>query len=116
MVNAKVKGTNFERLCKKKIQLEEPETEVFRSPASLGSADLIAIRRLYLNEKERRKSDFQQSSWVRLIQCKYLRKYMGKKETDKLINDAMRLGADAFLMCREKPRGKIEYIPLYETF
>lgn len=94
--NPKQKGTDFERRVKK--MLLAPDTEVFRSPASLGSADLISVTRSMLTPNH---------SVVLLIQCKYLRKYMSKKETVKLIEDAQRLGAHAWLAYREKPRGKI---------
>jgi len=101
MVNAKRKGTTFERIVKKLIQKQEPGTEVFRSPASLGSADLIGISKLELTIPPII------TSIVSLYQCKYLKKYMSKKETIKLLADAERLGAGALLVYREKPRGKI---------
>lgn len=99
--NPKAKGSQFERQCKALIKKQEPNTEVFRSPASLGSADLIAIEKLYPGVSQ-----------VRLIQCKYLKKYMSKKETTVLLNDAERLGATAWLVYREKPGGKIIFQPL----
>ena len=94
--NPKQKGSAFERIVKK--MLLGPYTEVIRSPASLGSADLIAITRsgMYPNH-----------SVVWLIQCKYLKKYMSKKESEKLIFDAQRIGAQAYLAYRVKPRGPI---------
>lgn len=95
MVNPKLKGSNFERVVKKLIQKQEPQTEVFRSPASLGSADLVTIRK------------WEYGSFVRLIQCKYLRKYMTKKGTDEIVSDAKRIGAEAYLAYRERPRGTI---------
>ena len=101
--NPKAKGSNFERIVKKLIQKQEPNAEVFRSPASLGSADLIAIVRDDIPCEEH----YEIVSYVRLIQCKYLKKYMSKKETIKLLADAERLGADAYLAYREKSRGKI---------
>jgi len=104
--NPKAKGSNFERIVKKLIQKQEPGTEVFRSPASLGSADLIGISKLELTIPPII------TSIVSLYQCKYLRKYMSKKETIKLLADAERLGAGAFLAYREKPRGKIRIDPL----
>ena len=103
--NPKAKGSNFERIVKKMIQKQEPDTEIFRSPASLGSADLIAISPFPCDDLV--------VSFVRLIQCKYLKKYMSKKETVKLLDDAKRLGADAFLAYREKPRGKIVFDQLW---
>ena len=104
MVNAKAKGTAFERIVKKLIQKQNIRTEVFRSPASLGSADLIAITK---EEFETNSDSLFTTSKVELIQCKYLKKYMTKKETERIINDAERLGATAWLVYREKPRGRI---------
>ena len=101
MINAKRKGTAFERIVKK--MLLGPETEVIRSPASLGSADLISIT----------KSSVFGGSVVLLIQCKYLKKYMSKKETTVLIEDAKRIGAHAWLAYRDKPRGKVRFDQLW---
>jgi len=100
--NPKAKGSNFERIVKR--MLIGPETEVIRSPASLGSADLIVISKSGLVESH---------SVVWLVQCKYLKKYMSKKETVKLIEDAKRLGACAWLAYREKPGGKILFDQLW---
>ena len=102
--NAKAKGSAFERIVKKMIQKQEPDTEVFRSPASLGSADLIAINKTGVSTPI-----LMIFSKVRLIQCKYLKKYMSKKESIKLLEDAERLGATAWLVFREKPRGRIKF-------
>lgn len=97
--NPKAKGTRFEHECKK--YLESNGMNVYRSPASLGSADLIAI------------SKWHNGSLVQLIQCKYLEKYMSKKETEVLVADATKLGAEAYLFFREKPRGQIMWKLLY---
>lgn len=103
--NPKAKGITFERAVKRLIQNQNIRSEVFRSPASLGSADLIAI------SKEEYETDSNNrlftTSKVELIQCKYLKKYMTKKETEQIVQDAERLGATAWLVYREKPRGRI---------
>lgn len=109
MVNSKRKGTNFERIVKKLIQKQNIRTEVFRSPASLGSADLVAITK---DEYETNNHKLFVTSKVELIQCKYLKKYMSKKETEKIVQDAERLGASAWLVYREKPRGRILFYRL----
>ena len=102
--NPKAKGSAFERTVKR--MLLGPYTEVIRSPASLGSADLIAIT----------KSDvYVGHSVVWLFQCKYLKKYMSKKETENLIKDAQKIGAKAWLVYREKPRGKIKFDQLSDS-
>ena len=107
--NPKAKGSNFERIVKR--MLLGPDTEVFRSPASLGSADLISI------SKDELVSDSNSRVFVccqvKLIQCKYIKKYMSKKETDRIVQDAERLGATAWLAYREKPRGKIRIDQLF---
>ena len=103
MVNSKRKGTKFEYDCKEWLKQQLPHAEVFRSPASLGSADLIVISR-YEVETE---SNIVICSYVGLIQCKYLRKYMSNREAVQLSSDANRIGALAFLAYRDKPRGKI---------
>lgn len=95
MVNAKAKGTKFEYDCKKWLKREMPSAEVFRSPASLGSADLICIYKAYGYPV------------VQLYQCKYLKKYMTKREREWIIRDADRICAEAFLLYRDKPHGKI---------
>ena len=105
--NPKAKGSAFERIVKKLIQKQNLRSEVFRSPASLGSADLIVITRdEYETDSNSRVFT---TSKVELIQCKYLKKYMSKKETDRIIEDANRLGATAWLVYREKPRGRIRF-------
>ena len=98
--NPKSKGSRFERIVKKLLQADD--TEIIRSPASLGSADLILIR----------KTGTPGVSRVQLIQCKYLKKYMSASESIRLIDDAYRIGATAWLAYREKPRGKIMIIQL----
>jgi Holliday junction resolvase len=106
-INAKRKGTAFERIVKKLIQKQNPRSEVFRSPASLGSADLVIIT------KDEYETDSNSrifvTSKVELVQCKYLKKYMSKKETDRIVEDADKLGAKAWLVYREKPRGRIRF-------
>ena len=97
--NPKAKGSNFERIVKK--YLEAQGMNVYRSPASLGSADLVTIQKA------------KSGSLVQLIQCKYLEKYMGKKEIAVLVTDAEKLGAEAYLFYREKPRGKVVWKLLY---
>lgn len=114
MVNAKAKGTNFERECKEIIEYEEPDTMVFRSPASLGSADLIAITRCEIETDSNNRIII--ASIVRLYQAKYLEKYMSKKEKERLISDADKLGAGAILTFREKPRGKIRFKDLKTNY
>ena len=100
--NPKAKGSAFERIVKK--MLLGPMSEVIRSPASLGSADLIVITKSLLQHNH---------SVVWLVQVKYLKKYMGARERDKLIADAQRIGAHAWLAYREKPRGKIKFDQLW---
>lgn len=95
MVNSKRKGTKFEYDCKKWLKQRIPVAEIFRSPASLGSADLLCIYKGY------------GFPVVQMYQCKYLKKYMTRKERERIIDDAKRLCAEAFLLYREKPRGKI---------
>ena len=97
--NPKAKGTAFERKVKKYLELND--MNVYRSPASLGSADLVTIQKA------------ESGSLVQLIQCKYLAKYMSKKETEILVADAKKLGAEAYLFYREKPRGMIKWKLLY---
>lgn len=99
MVNAKRKGTNFERICKK--YLEAQGMNVYRSPASLGCADLVTIQKA------------ESGSLVQLIQCKYLAKYMSKKEIAVLVTEAEKLGAEAYLFYREKPRGQVKWKLLF---
>lgn len=99
MVNAKRKGTNFERIVKK--YLEAQGLNVYRSPASLGCADLVTIQKA------------ESGSLVQLIQCKYLAKYMSKKEIAVLVTEAEKLGAEAYLFYREKPRGQVKWKLLF---
>lgn len=106
--NPKAKGTVFENIVKKLIKKANPNSEVFRSPASLGSADLIQIERWVQDGQSGG------AAYVRLIQCKYLKKYMSKKETIKLLDDAKRIGAYPVLVYRKKPRGEIIFEDLHQ--
>lgn len=107
--NPKAKGTAFEHICKK--YLEAQGMNVYRSPASLGSADLVTIQKYEIDTDSNNR--FVIASLVQLIQCKYLKKYMSKREVTQLVTDAEKLGAEAYLFYREKPRGQIKWDLLF---